>query len=93
MAPFPTSNPFYGMDELSAVLAIRLLLEDSEQLSIKSKGKCTEGKPSDAELALASYKSELEQTSRAIADRRMTRSIGVAVQTDGNVLTEFLSRD
>jgi IBR domain, a half RING-finger domain len=81
------------MDDLSAALAIRLLLEDSEQLSTTSKGKSREGTFSDAELALACYKSDLEQTSRAIADRRITRSIGIAVQTDGNVLAEFLSQE
>jgi hypothetical protein len=93
MAPFPTLNPFYGMDDLSAALAIQLLLEDSEELSNNSKGKCKEGEFSDSELALAFYKTDLEQTSRAIADRRMTRSISVAVQTDGNLLAGFLSQE
>jgi hypothetical protein len=93
MASFPTSNPFYGMNDLSAALAIRLLLEDSELLSAASKGKCKGGEFSDAELALASYKSDLEQTSQAISDRCMTRSIGAAVQTDGNLLTEFWSQE
>jgi hypothetical protein len=93
MAHFPTLNPFYGMDDLSAALAIQLLLEDSEELSNTSKGKCKEGEFSDSELALAFYKTDLKQTSRAITDRRMTRSIGVAVQTDGNLLTEFLSQE
>ena len=60
MVTFPRSNPFYGMDDLSAALAIQLLLEDSEQLSINFKGKSREGEVSDAELALAYFEEDLE---------------------------------
>jgi len=93
MAAFPRSNPFDGMDDLSAALAIRLLLEDSEQLSIKSKGKSREGEVSDAELALEYFEEDLGKASVIISDRQMTKSIGIAVQTDGNVLTELLSQE
>ena len=93
MATFPGSNPFYGMDDLSAALAVQLLLEDSEQLRINSKGKFRELEVSDAELALAYFEEELGKVSVIIADRLMTQSIGVAVQTDGNVLTELLSQE
>jgi hypothetical protein len=43
MAPFPTLNPFYRMDDLSAALAIQLLLEDSEELSNTSRGNVRKG--------------------------------------------------
>jgi IBR domain, a half RING-finger domain len=93
MATFPGSNPFYGMDDLSAALAVQLLLEDSEQLRINSKGKSRELEVSDAELALAYFEEDLGKVSVILADRQMTQSIGVAVQTDGNVLTELSSQE
>ena len=42
---------------------------------------------SDAEIALGVYRAELESVLAIITDRHVTRSIGAAVQTDGNVLT------
>jgi hypothetical protein len=93
MATFPRSNPFDGMDDLSAALAIQLLLEGSEQLSVNSRGKSREGEVSDAESALAYFEENLGKTSVIISDRQMTQSIGIAVQTNGNVLTELLSQE
>jgi hypothetical protein len=81
------------MDDSSAALAIQLLVEDSEQLSINSRGKSREGEVSDAELALSYFEQDLENTSVIIADRQMTQSISAAVRTDGNVLTELMSQE
>src|SRR5277367_2969081 len=76
-----------------AALAVQLLLKDSEQLFVNSKGKFKEREVSDAELALAYFDEDLGKASVIIADRQMTQSIGVAVQTNGNVLTELLSQE
>jgi hypothetical protein len=86
VSTFPAPHPVNEMDDLSAALAIQLLLEDSERLSSELKGNSTEEWVSDAALALSFYTAELEQNSIIIADRQMTRSIDAAVQPWRSVL-------
>ena len=84
---------FQSMDDLTAALVIELELEDAEIVSSSFKGKAHEGTLSDAELALELYKQELKRNASIFSDRRMARSIALAVQTDGNVLAESMSQE
>lgn len=81
------------MDDLTAALLIKLQLEDTEKILSSFKGKAPEGELSDNELALQLYKEELEGNACILSDRRMTRSIALAVQTGGNIIAESLSQE
>jgi hypothetical protein len=93
MAKVTQGADFQSMDDLTAALVIELQLEDAETVSSSFKGKAHEGTLSDAELALELYKQELKRNASIFSDRRMTRSIALAVQTDGNVLAESMSQE
>jgi hypothetical protein len=93
MAEFAQSGSLQTTDDLTAALLIQLQLEDTEKISSSIKGKGPEGELSDAELALRLYKQELELNASILSDRRMTRSIALAVQSDGNALAESMSQE
>jgi hypothetical protein len=93
MAKVMQGADFQSMDDLTAALVIELELEDAETVSSSFKGKAHEGTLSDAELALELYKQELKRNASIFSDRRMARSIALAVQTDGNVLAESMSQE
>ncbi|KAL9118182.1 MAG: hypothetical protein Q9187_005277 [Circinaria calcarea] len=72
------------MDEETIDLVLKLQIEDLQSLFSKRKGKATEGSaPSDGELAVELQREELQRFQTLLADNRMTRSIGRAVQDDG----------
>lgn len=72
------------MDEETIDLVLKLQIEDLQSLFSKRKGKAIEGRaPSDGELAVELQKEELQRLQTLLADNRMTRSIGRAVQDDG----------
>ncbi len=75
------------MDELSISLIISIQLDEIDAAVQRSKGKNPEGKPADADIALATYREELLKNQVIIDDRRMGRSINEAVLTDGNIIT------
>ena len=75
------------MDELSIILVLSLQLEDVDELLIGSKGKNPVGRPSDTDIALATYRDELLRNKMMIEDRRMGRSISDAVLRDGSIIT------
>jgi hypothetical protein len=80
-----------SIDDLTATLLIELQLEDTQEISSSFKGKAREGELSDAELAFKLYKQELDHNASILSDRRMTRSIARAVQSDGDILTHAMS--
>jgi hypothetical protein len=86
---------FSSMDENSAALVIQLQIQDSQLLSerYKRKGKVPEGELSDGQLAIKLYQEDLERGASVVADRRMTRSIARACQSDRNFLTTALSQE
>ncbi|KAF7889340.1 uncharacterized protein EAF01_010833 [Botrytis porri] len=82
---------FADMDDETAELIIQLQLDDIEYSSSKGKGRADD--VSDISVAFKMQKEELENTALFLSDQRMTRSIALAVQNDGAVVTEAVSRD
>ena len=76
------------MDEESALLILRLQLEDSLTFSDPKteKGESKEGEMTDAELALNVYREDLERATTIASDRQMSRSITQACQSDALVI-------
>lgn len=76
------------IDEASAALIIQLQIQDSQQLSEASgtKGKGREGELSDSQLSIKLYREDLQRNASILADRKMTRSIFRACQTDRQIL-------
>ncbi|KAB8294307.1 hypothetical protein EYC80_009728 [Monilinia laxa] len=88
----PAGDPcFAGIDEESLKLIIQLQIEDIDHSSSKGKGRVND--VSDISVAFKLQRDELEKTASFLSDKRMARSIALAVQADGGVLTETVSRD
>lgn len=83
------------MDEETATLILQLEFEDAQELAaaIESKSKGKEGELSDAQLALALYRDEIECRYSIIRDRAITSSIARACQADGALVTSSLSQE
>ncbi|QSZ35863.1 hypothetical protein DSL72_006985 [Monilinia vaccinii-corymbosi] len=81
------------LDEQTSELIIQLQLEDAESYTVNSKGKGRAGEVSSEALAFQLQRQEMEKVLLLLADKRMTRSIASAVQTDGRILTGTLSRE
>ncbi|KAI0452865.1 hypothetical protein F5B21DRAFT_481393 [Xylaria acuta] len=75
-------------DDESLGLIFSLLREDVLRVESGSKGKQAEGTLSDADLALQLYTEELTRATMYVSDRRMTKSMQEAVQTDTGALLE-----
>ncbi|TGJ78444.1 hypothetical protein E0Z10_g10324 [Xylaria hypoxylon] len=73
-------------DDESLNLILSLLHDDARQITFTSKGKGVEGTCSDADLALQLHTEELDRATTYLSDRRMTRSVQGAVQTDIHAL-------
>lgn len=84
-----------NMDDDTAALILQLQLEDSQELftTCEGKGKGREGDISDTQLALNLYREDLERNVSIINDRKMTRSLARACQTDGNALAASLCEE
>jgi hypothetical protein len=82
-----------SIDDPTASLLIKLQLDDATTICSSFKGKAREGKLSDAELAFQLYEEELERNALILSDRRMTKSIALAVQRDGNTLAHTMSQE
>lgn len=76
-------------DDENYSLIIQLLLEDVVEMGASSKGKQREGSVSDADVARRLFEQELNNEAIFAADRRLTRSIQQAVQTDAAALARF----
>jgi hypothetical protein len=95
MAANAMANIFDFIDEASAALIIKLQIQDSQQLSgaYGTKGKGREGELSDSQLSINLYREDLKRNASILADRQMARSIAGACQTDGEILTTWLSQE
>ncbi len=95
MASDPLVALLNCMDEETAAMIIQIQLEDSLEFSERSegKGKRREGELSDLQLAINLYQEDLKRNASILADRKMTRSIAHACQTDGDLLTTALSQE
>ncbi|KJZ78186.1 hypothetical protein HIM_02224 [Hirsutella minnesotensis 3608] len=72
---------------------MELQLEDLETLTQQSKGKQKEGEFTDFEIAIETYKQEMEQYVTSEQDRNLCRSVARAVQSDGNILLSLLAEE
>lgn len=90
-----SSTSFDEMDSATAALILRLQLEDSVEFlcSVDRKGKGHAGEVTDAQLAFAIYKADLERSATIFTDRAMTRSIAHACQADGGVLSSAFAQE
>ncbi|KAI0809693.1 hypothetical protein GGR55DRAFT_161121 [Xylaria sp. FL0064] len=77
-----------SVDDESLSLILSLQREDASQVRSTSKGKQAEGTLSDADLALQLYVEDLNRATVFVSDRKMTKSVQSAVQTDTTLLLE-----
>ena len=78
---------YHGLDPLTLNAIIEIQLEDSAELAGSTKGKQREGTVNDAELALQMLTEDLHTCQRVLEDRKMARSIALAVHRDGNLIS------
>ena len=81
------------VDDATATLILQLQNRDIEELIHANKGKSRDGEPSDADLAVATYRQELQEMSIILADRCMGRSFTQAVLSDAPLLRESLAEE
>ena len=74
-----------NIDRESLDLILQLQLDDLASLTDK-KGKAREGETTDLQVAIETYKTELQSQEQIIADRAMCRSIGEVVRRDTNTI-------
>jgi hypothetical protein len=82
-------DPSNVVDEDTAALILQLQLQDAQDLSALAN----EGEATDAELALALYQDELQRTTTIIGDRKITKSIARACETDGALLNQTFAQE
>jgi IBR (half RING finger) domain-containing protein len=81
------------MDDASAALIIDLQQEDVADALENQKGKQVAGRQTDFELALDTYKNDLDCYGTILRDHRIARSMGMAVQDDAVALTIALQEE
>ena len=89
-------SPLYALDfvdDATATLILQLQNRDIEELRHASKGKNKDGKPSDADLAVALYQQELQEMRTILTDRRMGRSFTQAILNDAPLLRESVAEE
>ncbi|RMZ89571.1 hypothetical protein DV736_g3185, partial [Chaetothyriales sp. CBS 134916] len=77
---------FSQLDDASAELILRLQLDDVKSFKERCRGKQKEGDVDDGEYAATLLEKNLHEINMFLTDRRMTRSVANAVQTDGPLL-------
>jgi len=87
MAAFIYENPLFTLDQQTGDLILQLQLEDAEVYFSSAKGKGREGEVSDETLAFEIQRQEIETMSLFCTDNRMARSMGSAVVSDGQLLS------
>ncbi|KPM42271.1 hypothetical protein AK830_g4263 [Neonectria ditissima] len=78
------SDHDFDLDPESLELVLQLQLHD---LQFLLRGKYREGEAPDSELALETYKLELETSACCISDRKMCRSMAQAVELDEHIIS------
>ncbi|KAJ4417981.1 hypothetical protein N0V82_005833 [Gnomoniopsis sp. IMI 355080] len=87
------------MDELTIAysttlrVALEMQLEDLDSLFSSFKGKQRQGEIRDFELALDSYKLELESQLMLLGDRNMCHSMASAIRLDADVINQFVAQE
>lgn len=75
-------------------LILSLLIEDLEALEAAWKGKAIDGSElADDQVAVMLQKVELQKQIQKMADIRMARSIGRAIQTDGTTVSNLTAEE
>lgn len=78
---------YHGLDPLTLNAIIEIHLEDSAALAGSAKGKQREGTVNDTEVALQMLTEDLHTCQRILEDRKMARSMALAVHRDGNLIS------
>lgn len=78
---------YHGLDLLTLNPIIEIQLEDSAALGGSAKSKQREGTVNDADVALQMLTEELHTCQRVLEDRKMARSMALAVHRDGNLIS------
>jgi hypothetical protein len=83
------------LDPLSLNLALRMQLEDLEDLAqnIDSKGKSREGDAPDSVAAIEAYRHELSSCVQLLSDKVMCQSIAHAVDMDGDAIRALVAEE
>ncbi|KAH8197826.1 hypothetical protein TruAng_008024 [Truncatella angustata] len=82
-----------SIDDESLALILDLQQEDGEHFADSAKGKKREGELNDAELALQIYLEEIAGAASFALDRRMTRSIQMAIRDDADALNQVVNAE
>jgi hypothetical protein len=80
-------------DEETISLILQCQMDDIDQILHAAKGKARQGEISDSAIAIDLYKEEIMAQIRTMADRKMSRSIARAVQSDGPLLRNNLIKE
>ncbi|CZT06991.1 related to IBR finger domain protein [Rhynchosporium agropyri] len=88
MAACIAESSLCTLDQQTADLILQLQLEDAEVYFSSTKGKGREGEVSDEMLAFELQRQEIENMSLFRTDNRMARSMGSAVVSDGELLSD-----
>ncbi|KAL0776257.1 hypothetical protein CaCOL14_007544 [Colletotrichum acutatum] len=83
----------YDIDDETLRLILQMHLEDLESINQSSKGKCRADEVTDLDIAIKTYKSELEAHALLAADRCMCKSIARANQTDVRIITNLARQE
>ncbi|MCJ1425875.1 hypothetical protein MMC29_003775 [Sticta canariensis] len=89
----PVLNEPGGVDDATAALILQLQYQDVEELLGTRKGKGRDGEQSDADLAMTTYKKELQDRITILADRCMSRSLAQAIVSDATILSESRAQE
>lgn len=82
-----------NVDSATLQVVLEMQLEDLETISGASKGKQRQGEVCDFELALDSYRSEVESQLFLLHDRNICKSIASAVRLDADILNEHIAQE
>lgn len=83
-----------AIDDATLALIIEIQRQDVEHLGSMAKGKQRErSTPSDAEIALKLHLEELASATVSALDRRIARSIQMAVREDANILKRMVAEE
>lgn len=82
-----------NIDSGTLRIALEMQLEDLSIMFSSNKGKQRQGEIRDFEVALASYKVELESQLLMLNDKNMCQSIATAVRLDADIINDFVAQE
>ncbi|KAK1465719.1 IBR finger domain-containing protein [Colletotrichum melonis] len=83
----------YDVDDETLRLVLQMHLDDLESIRQSNKGKCRADEATDLDIAIETYKSEIEAHALLAADRRMCKSIAKANQTDARLINNLARQE